>query len=378
MSSSTKHSICQTIFETLRREILCGQFKGREKFSSEQQLMRRFHVTRTTVRLALSKLKDTGILETRNGSGTYLSAMANRVSGKLGLIVPHIVGGEYSPAICSAISQTASDCGYTVLFGDASSPSPDERVRRALALTRDYIAQDVAGVFLEPIELVKNAPDVSAEIIAEFERCRIPIVLIDRDVVTPPKRSAFDLVGIDNTQAGYRLASHLIEQGARNIVCLVRPGSAPTVALRVQGARSAVLDAGLAWTHANIFAADPDDLLSVKRLFARKHKPDAILCQNDLTALALMRNIRKLGLKVPRDVLVAGIGDVRQAALANPPLTTLRQPCRQIGQAAVATMLQRLRTPSIPPRTISLDTELVIRESTTVKHRIKQRTSRRV
>lgn len=353
----------QQIFETLRREILSGKFSDVNRFSSEQQLVRRFHASRTTIRLALSQLKDEGILETRNGSGTYLSATAKRVSGRLGLIVPHIAGGEYSPAICAEIATAVGDAGYTLLFGNASSSDPEERARRAIALTEDYIAQDVAGVFLEPIELVNNPSAITQRITSLLDAHGIPVVLIDRDIVPPPLRSCYDLVGIDNFQVGYRLTQHLIGCGARQICCRTRPGSAPTVMLRVQGARSAILDAGLPWTSANICCSEPDDLSGIARLFSGKRQPDAFLCQNDLTAIALMRNLAAIGKKVPQDVLVAGIGDNRLAAMADPPLTSIRQPYRQIARAAVSALLQRLREPSLPPRQILLETQLVVRKS---------------
>lgn len=97
MNTPAKTSVSSEIFMTLRREILSGKFARNEKFPSEQMLVRRFKVARTTVRLALNRLKEDGILETRNGSGTYLSAMANRATGRLGLIIPHITHGEISP-----------------------------------------------------------------------------------------------------------------------------------------------------------------------------------------------------------------------------------------------------------------------------------------
>lgn len=140
MNTPAKTSVSSEIFMTLRREILSGKFARNEKFPSEQMLVRRFKVARTTVRLALNRLKEDGILETRNGSGTYLSAMANRVTGRLGLIIPHITHGEISPPICSAIAQAASDAGYTILFGDATSEDPETRVRRMLTLAQDYIS----------------------------------------------------------------------------------------------------------------------------------------------------------------------------------------------------------------------------------------------
>ena len=366
---SAMSNLHKTIFETLRGEILSGKYNPREKFPSEEQLRRRFKTSRSTLRLALLHLKECSMIETRNGSGTFLSSTARNMSGRLGLIVPHIAEGELSPPICAGIEKSASENGYSLLFGDASSTDPKTRASRAIALAKDYIAQNVAGVFLEPIELVDNAFQVTKSIIDIFKKLHIPIVLLDRDIVSPPQRSEYDLVSIDNVQIGYRLATHLIDRGAEHICFFARPGSAPTVQLRFQGAREAALDHRPAQSKVRICLAEPTDVAVVGKLLSGRNPPDAFLCANDLTAVSLMKTLETLGKEVPRDILVTGIGDVKVAATSMPPLTTVRQPCGEIAKAAVAVMLQRLRNPSLPPRQILLDSPLIVRQSTTRRRR---------
>ena len=355
----------QAIFETLRREILDGKFSEREKFPSEESLRRRFKTSRNTLRLALSRLKESGFIETRNGSGTFLSTTARNITGRLGLIIPSIAGGEISPPICAAISETARENGYSLLFGSSSSPDQNIRESRAIALAHEYVDQHVAGVFLEPIERTENSEAATREIINVLSANHIPVVLLDRDIVEPPKRSEFDVVGLDNVQIGYRLADHVIGQGARHIYFYAPPLSAPTVKLRAQGVKLAVLDAGLSWTSRNICIAHCDDTKPLRHLFASRKPPDAIICANDITAISLLKSLASLKIRVPHDCLVAGVDDVRLAALSNPPLTTVGQPCREIGRAAVLALIERIRNPSIPPRQIFLDAQLVMRKSTT-------------
>ena len=76
-----------------------------------------------------------------------------------------------------------------------------------------------------------------------------------------------------------------------------------------------------------------------------------------------MQVLRALGVRVPAEIRIAGIDDVEYASLLPVPLTTLRQPCREIGMAAVAAMLDRVRQPDLPPREILLHGSLVVRES---------------
>ena len=94
----------KAIFEALKVEILGGKYSATRKLPSETQLMRRFGVSRNTVRNALEELKRTGVLETRNGSGTYLSAAASRPVGTLGMIVPGSRNTNTEPAAAAKYS----------------------------------------------------------------------------------------------------------------------------------------------------------------------------------------------------------------------------------------------------------------------------------
>lgn len=351
-------------FETLRREILLGKFDAHEKFPSEGQLCRRFSMSRNTVRLALAELKKAGILETRKGAGTFLSAFARNATGYLGLILPDYGSGEIFTEIGAGISIAAAEEGYSLLFGNTSGANPDVRAMQALRLAYDYAARHVAGVILEPVELTPDNDRITRMILDIFSAKNIPVVLIDRDFMPPPERSAYDLVGIENVQAAYEIAHYLISRGARELRFFVRPNSAYTTRLRFQGVMVAAIEAGLSWRRSYEVVADPADCMAVGAMFAHRHRADAVICANDATAVELVRTINKLGLSVPEDVMVTGFDDVRFASLLTPALTTMRQPCELIAQTAVQTLLQRVRSPSLPARTISLQTKLVVRAST--------------
>ena len=92
-------------------------------------------------------------------------------------------------------------------------------------------------------------------------------------------------------------------------------------------------------------------------------RPDAVVSANDRTAGRLMQTLIKIGYGVPKDVRLVGIDDVEFAALLPVPLTTLRQPSRQIGDAALGAMLERVSRRGLVARDILLDVELIVRES---------------
>ena len=76
-----------------------------------------------------------------------------------------------------------------------------------------------------------------------------------------------------------------------------------------------------------------------------------------------MHEFLKLGVRIPEDIKMVGINDVKYASFLPVPLTTLRQPCQELGAAAMAVMLDRLEAPGAPARDVLLDCELIVRDS---------------
>ena len=387
-ASLPKH---QQVFEALKEEILSGKYDARRRLPSEAQLVQRFSISRPTISRALRDLKAAGFLDRRPGSGTYLSQTARPTTGYFGMIIPGHGTTEIFTPICAEIARRSQQAGYTLLWGDSSSTDLETRANRALELCAQYARQEVAGVFLEPLELIPGREAVNQEIIRTLAANSIPVVLLDRDIVSFPERSAYDVVGIDNLTAGYRLADHLIKNGARRITFVSRPGSAPTVLQRIAGVHDALLNAGIHWMPEQIAYGNPDDAAFVRGLVGQASspvhssgqpaarlsrrprrrtgedacptRPDALICANDATAARIMVTLNALGLRVPEDIRLASFDDVQYAKLLSPPLTTIHQPCEQIGAVAVLTLLQRIREPDTPPREILLDAPLVIRRS---------------
>jgi DNA-binding LacI/PurR family transcriptional regulator len=108
---------------------------------------------------------------------------------------------------------------------------------------------------------------------------------------------------------------------------------------------------------------DPSDVPAVEE-FLHDQRPDAIICANDFTAAQLLRTVTALGVQVPAQLRIAGIDDVKYAQLLQTPLTTIRQPCLEIGSTALLAMLDRIAHPTAPAREFVVDFELVIRQST--------------
>lgn len=352
------------IFKTLRQQILEGKFIDHERFPSEESLVRRFGVSRPTVERALRELKRTGLLESRAGSGSYLSLMARNATGAIGMIVPDFQKIDFFTALCNGISRKCRDNGYAVLLGDVSSPDPSARGQWTVDLANEYVSRRVAGVILEPVDLVNESSESTRRALDILKGAGIPVVLIDRDIEPPPQRSPYDLIGIDNVQAGYRVASHLIENGARKLRFLTEPQPASTIRQRIQGVAQAVIDAGGEWKRSYAIEVNPDDRKALERIFRGKCRPDAVICRNDPLAARLIQTLSKLRIDIPKSVMIAGFDDADFARYLSPSLTSIRQPVDLIAEATTEALLNRIRHPKAPPRSIQLDVDLICRDST--------------
>ena len=359
----------------LRTDILSGRYEEHERFPSEESLVRRFKVSRPTVERALRELKREGFLDAKAGSGFYLTSFARNATGAIGVIAPDYRRIDFFTDLCNSISVVGKAEGYDVLLGDTSTLNIIDRASWALSTAKEYAKRKIVGVLLEPIDLMPDSASATEAVLQVLNRCNIPVVLLDRDYLPSPNRSGYDLIGIDNVQAGYRIARHLIDAGAQNIRFLTQPDYASTIRGRIQGVAQAAIDSGIPWKLSNIVEIDPEDTLAFGRTIRRflpknrekrqsKAQRHAFVCRNDALAARLIQVLSSEGLSIPKDAMVAGFDDGKIAQLLNPPLTTISQPVQLLAETAVASLLQRIRTPCLAPRSILLDAPLTVRRST--------------
>ena len=109
-----------------------------------------------------------------------------------------------------------------------------------VSIARKFAADRVAGVIYQPTELVAKVEDLNREALKILDDAEVPVVVIDWDIVPSSFRSAYDLVGIDNFEAGRLLARHMIDRGAKQLRFLIKPNSAFSIRKRVLGAKSCV------------------------------------------------------------------------------------------------------------------------------------------
>jgi DNA-binding LacI/PurR family transcriptional regulator len=349
------------IVESLRQSIESGRYRNGVRLPSETELVRRFGVSRMTVVKAMQQLRQAGLLTRRAGSGTYATETIAVQKPVFGLIIPDLGQTEIFEPICQGMSASPNRAGYSLSWGHSAGPGANKE-DEAEHLCEQYIEQRVAGVFFAPLEFVARRDQVNRRVLKALKAARIPVVLLDRCVLEFPARSEYDLVCLDNRRAGYIVTDHLLRQGAKRVAFLAVEGSAGTVDDRIAGYREAIFAHCLPIERNMVLREDPSDSAMISSALASR-KIDAFLCANDNTAAQLMRTVLGLGLRVPEQVRIAGIDDVRYAELLPVPLTTLHQPCLDIGVVAIATMFDRIANPQLPIRAVLLNGHLVVRQS---------------
>jgi GntR family transcriptional regulator of arabinose operon len=354
----------QQVYATLRREIESGKWKPGDRLPTEADLVRTFHASRITVGRAVRDLQSAGLVQRRAGSGTYVASGRTAAKGlSFGLLIPDLGETEIFEPICQGMMSSPLARAHALLWGSANGTgAASAREDRAWSLCRQYIDRGVSGVFFAPVELTPDKDDVNQRIVRALEEARIPIVLLDRPAVPYPERGGHDLVGIDNRRAGFLVTDHLLRLGCQRIAFVALPNAAATVEAREAGYREALYAAEQPLDRSAVRRIDPSDSAAVRALMD-DCRPDGIVCANDRTAGALMHTLLPLGVAIPGDVRLVGIDDIEYARLLPVPLTTLRQPTRQIGDAALAAMLDRVSRPYLPARDILLHCDLVIRGS---------------
>jgi len=360
LNNSEKPKYQQIVID-LRKAITMGEYKEGEKLPSEADLVKRFSTSRLTVQRALKELQHQQLIERRAGSGTYVRRVERSATHVFGLLIPGLGDTEIFEPICQGMARAGRDGGHALLWGDTTQSSGDKE-KQTKELCEYYISRSVSGIFFAPLELTTAKDEVNQWIIDALEKARIPVILLDRCLYPYPRRSKFDLVGIDNRRAGFVVTEHLLNHGCRRPAFVAAPYSAPTIDARIAGFRDAHEHIGLSSGLDRIFIGDVEDLSTVRSLLAEIN-PDGFVCGNDITAARLMRTLEQFDVRVPQQVRIVGIDDVKYAALLGVPLTTLHQPCPELGETAVAAMLDRIAHPNMPTRDILLDCKLVIRRS---------------
>lgn len=289
---------------------------------------------------------DAAIAELGYRRNTAARSLVTRRSQTIGVLGSDL--SQYGPAnTLLGVEQAARDAGYFVSIAALRSVSRDA-IFDAL---RHFLDQSVDG-----IAVLVSRPE-TLQLLQEFNP-GVPIV-----VVGSPGNDAVSGVMVDQERGAELAVRHLIEQGHRRIGHVAGPADWIDGALRAEGWRTALAEAGL-----------PQDLLlegdwsagggyEIGRRLAVRCTATALFVGNDQMALGLLRAFNETGVRVPEDVSVVGFDDQPESGYFTPPLTTVHQDFEELGRRCMDIMLKEIATGAIVSSTV-VTPELVPRSST--------------
>ncbi|MFJ3087015.1 LacI family DNA-binding transcriptional regulator [Streptomyces sp. NPDC086838] len=203
--------------------------------------------------------------------------------------------------------------------------------------------------------LVVVEPENTLDHLTELHREGLPIVLIDDRGHHPE----FPSVVTTNHEGGASAARHLRDAGRTRPVVITGPEHFGCVRDRLAGFTS-VLPTDL------VVLGDFTEVSgrrAVEELLSSGTEFDSVFAHNDITAAGVLRALRAAGKSVPGDIAVVGFDDIPMSEHTEPPLTTVRQPTRQMGETAARMLLAHLGGTPAPDTPVVLPTELVVRHS---------------
>jgi LacI family transcriptional regulator, repressor for deo operon, udp, cdd, tsx, nupC, and nupG len=264
-------------------------------------------------------------------------------------------GNVFFSKVLRGISDTLVAKGYSLIIADTRN-NPAREAQYA-----DFIrAGRVDGVLLLNGRSILTGRKGHASTVPTVSLCeRIP-------------RSRFPHVETDNREAARVMTAHLASLGHRRIGYVRGPLTNVLEHERFAGYRDALHEAGLAYEPELVTSGDftlESGEAAAEVYLAASRLPDAIFACNDEMAMGLIRGLTAADIVVPRDVSVAGFDDIEFAEAYNPPLTTVRQARRDIGERAADLLLRLIEGERPKQREITLGAELVVRKSTAPRDR---------
>ena len=263
----------------------------------------------------------------------------------------------YTTEILQGVLEGAGDGHVSVSVSVRPRRQPSPGALRPAAWARELADRGRRGV----IDVVDDAlhGDLPALV-----RAGLPLVVIDP--LSPPRKELAS-VGTTNFAGGLSATQHLLDLGHERIAYLGSDLSSVYNQARMHGFRAACESAGVRVRDEYVrigsfdFAAGVEGGLALLDL---PEPPTAVFAATDQVAAGVLEAARRRGARVPQDLSVVGFDDTAVAEVLSPPLTTVRQPLREMGRVALRTALRLAAREQLESHHVELATELVVRSST--------------
>lgn len=299
-------------------------------------------VSELTRQRVLEAVGSTGFVPNRQAVAFRQQATQNVV------LMVRDIGNPFYLDIYRGIEELAFANGYRVLMGDAGYD--DSRVLRYVNMVRGRQAD---GLILMTGWLPKSLPEL-----------KLPTTVVALELIAG---SHLPSVSVDNRAAARKAVEHLLLLGHRRIAHITGPSRLMMSRDRHQGYLDALTAAGVTPDPALVTEGDfrfSSGGAGIRAIAQAGTGFTGLFCSNDEMAVGAIGELRARGLKVPGDVSVVGFDDMDYALMCDPPLTTLRQPRREIGRRAMQMLVDLLSGKQLPLQLDEAETELIVRGTT--------------
>lgn len=276
-------------------------------------------------------------------------SLQTRRTKTVGMLIPDISNPFYAQVVY-AVEERLRAQEYALILG-----STHDQTEQQAHYLKVFGAKQVDGLLVFP---APGEEDDFAPLVA----MKKPLVFVGRR----PRQVAVDAVYADNVK-GTRLAvEHLLGKGHKRVAIVVGPLGLSANEDRVAGWRAALKKRRLAAPDPFIGAGDwtmPSALAITKRWLElpEDQRPTAIFAANFLMLTGVLKAIRAAGLRCPQDVEVMSSDDYDWLDAFDPPISTVAQPSRQMGDEAASLLLKRIKQPGRKPQSVALDPSLNVR-----------------
>jgi len=317
------------------------------------EVARRARVSKTTVSRVLNNKSDVDaatairVREVIAATGYIPSAgavgLAKGRTNTVGMLVPGLTW-PWMGDVLQGVADVLEAKGYGLLLNTVN--------RGADSMTQ--FARHVSAKAFDGLLLVE--PPDTLSYIQTLHESGLPVVMIDDRGHHP----GFPSVSTSNRAGAASAAQHLAAKGRRRVAMITGPAGFGCTVERVQGFRDVMAEVALV---EGDFTPE-GGLAAIRELLASGVAFDGVFAQNDMMAVGALDGLRDAGRSVPGDVAVIGFDDIALATHAVPALTTVRQPSREMGEAAASLLLDNLLngTP-LPTEPHVVPTSLIVRDS---------------
>ena len=321
-----------------------------------QDIAEHANVSKSTVSRVLNKsatvneVKRSAVLAAMKALGFEPNVVARSLAGgrsmTLGVLTQNI-GSPFYDALSQGVIHGLAGSGYSPIFVDGQWQQSTETEQ-----IRTLLGRRVDGLLL-------IGGDVPVEQLNDL-RDRLPTIVVARQLADWDHQC----IHVDNVQAGYEATKHLIDFGHKRIALLRGIKEHPDATHRFEGYVKALSEAGIEFDSDLVFQGDfsaQSGVVAVNSLISRGIYFTAVFAANDMVAFGARLALHRHGLRVSEDVSLVGFDDQAESAFAIPPLTTMRQPAVEMGEAAASALVKLIH--GEPYELPSLPVELQRRES---------------